>query len=78
MFEEILFMIGFALFSLLVSHLLHKYTPEPVYNIVKFLAIIGILIHEACHILMCLITNVRIEEIRILQTDKEEKKKRAI
>ena len=66
MFEEIIIMIGFAFFSCAISYILLRYTPDPLNKIIKLLAIIGIIIHELCHILMCLITNARIEKIRIL------------
>ncbi len=67
MFEELLFMGGFLLFSILVSYLLFKYIPSPLNKVVRALAIVGIVIHELCHVLMCLITNTSIEHIKLLE-----------
>lgn len=76
MFEELLIIIGFLLFSFLISYLLLTYTPEPLNKIVKALAIIGIIIHELCHIAMCIITNARIENINIIdRAENKEKEK---
>jgi len=66
MFEEILIMIGFALFSFCISHILLRYTPEPLNKIVRILAMVGIIIHELLHVLMCILTNARIKEITLL------------
>ena len=66
MFEEILIMIGFALFSLCISHILLRYTPEPLNKIVRILAMVGIIIHELLHVLMCILTNARIKKITLL------------
>jgi hypothetical protein len=66
MFEEIIIIIGFLLFSFLISYLLLTYTPEPLNKMVKALAITGIIIHELCHIAMCVITNTRIESINLI------------
>jgi len=66
MFEEILIMIGFALFSFCISHILLRYTPEPLNKIVRILAMVGIIIHELLHVLMCILTNARIKKITLL------------
>ncbi len=66
MFEEILIMIGFALFSFCISYLLLKYTPDPLNKIVIMLAMVGIIIHELFHVLMCVLTNARIKKITLL------------
>jgi len=77
MFEELLFIMGFLLFSFLISYVLFTYTPSPLNKIVKALAIIGIIFHEVCHLLMCIITGARIEKINLLDRaenkDKESK-----
>lgn len=75
MFEEILFMICFALFSVAISHVLLKYTPGFLNRIIRALAMVGIIIHELCHILMCLITNTRIKKIRLLAKNEDESQK---
>lgn len=66
MFEELIIIIGFLLFSFIISHFLLTYTPGPLNKIVKALAIIGIVIHELSHIAMCIITNTRIKSINII------------
>lgn len=67
MFEELLFMIGFAIVSILISYLLREYSPNPIDKIVKALAIIGIIIHELCHIIMCIITNTKIHSYSLIE-----------
>ncbi|MFX1294623.1 MAG: hypothetical protein ACFFD2_07195 [Promethearchaeota archaeon] len=67
MFEELLFMIGFAIISISISYILLEYIPEPLNKLVNGLAIIGILIHELCHIVMCIITNTRIHSVSLIQ-----------
>jgi len=67
MFEELLFMIGFAIASILISYLLLEHLPNPIDKVVKGLAIIGIVIHELCHILMCFITNTKIHGYSLIE-----------
>jgi hypothetical protein len=67
MFEEIVFMVGFAVFSIILSTILLKYSPNPLYTISRFIAIVGIIIHELSHALMCVITNTRIRKIKLLE-----------
>lgn len=75
MFEELTFIIGFLLFSLFISYILLNYTPEPLNKIVMALAAVGIIIHELCHALMCLITNAKIEKITLVQKTKTKDRK---
>lgn len=72
MFEEIPIIIGFLLFSILVSYLLLKYVPEPFKKIFVGLMIVGIIIHELFHLLMCLITNTPVERVNLLEKIKSE------
>ena len=67
MFEEVIIMIGFLLFSIIVSYILLKYTPSPLNKLVLGLAIIGIIIHELCHLLMCIITNAPVKSVKLLE-----------
>jgi len=67
MFEELLFMIGFAIISITISYILLEYIPEPLNKLVKGLAIIGIVIHELCHIVICIITNTKIHSVSIIK-----------
>ena len=75
MFEEIFFMIGFWAFSGVISYLLLNKTPSPINKVVQFLAIIGIIIHELCHLCMCIITNTPIKEITLIGREKLEDQK---
>ena len=67
MFEEVIFMIGFLLFSIAVSYILLKYTPSPLNKLVLGLALVGIVIHELCHLLMCIITNAPVKSVKLLE-----------
>jgi hypothetical protein len=75
MFEELLFIMGFLLFSVVISYLLLTYTPDPLNKVIRALAIVGIIIHEVCHIVMCIITNTRVKKIRLLEKISDPKKK---
>ena len=67
MFEEIVFMIGFTIVSIIVSYLLLIVLPSPLNKLMKVLGIVGIVIHEVCHILMCLITNTKIDSYSLVE-----------
>lgn len=67
MFEELPFLFGFFLFSLVISYILLTYTPEPIVILVTGLSIIGIVIHELCHLLMCLLTNTPVSHITLVR-----------
>ncbi len=70
MFEELLFILGFLLFSLVISYILLTYTPEPIAILVRGLSIVGIVIHELCHLLMCLLTNAPISKVSLVRRTK--------
>jgi len=67
MFEEIVFMAGFAVFSTILSFILLKYAPNPLHAIFRCIAVVGIIIHELSHALMCVVTNTRIRKIKLLE-----------
>ncbi len=67
MFEEIIFMVGFAVFSTIASYICLKYAPNPLYAIFRCIAVVGIIIHELSHALMCVVTNTRIRTIKLLE-----------
>ncbi|KKM61226.1 hypothetical protein LCGC14_1533880 [marine sediment metagenome] len=46
MFEELPFIIGFLLFSIIVSYLMLKYITGPFKKIIVGLMVVGIVIHE--------------------------------
>jgi len=66
MFEEIIFMVGFAVFSIVISYILLRYAPNPLDKFIRVLAAFGIIIHELSHGLMCLLTNTRIKSMKLL------------
>ena len=74
MFEEITFMVGFAVFSVVMSYVLLVVAPEPLNKFFQVLAVLGIVIHELCHALVCLLTDTRIRTMKILeQSDNKSK-----
>lgn len=72
MFEELIFMGGFLLISILVSYLLLNCLPSPINKVFRALAIVGIIIHELYHIVMCVITNASVKNVKILEWIKAE------
>ncbi len=67
MFEEIPYIIGFMIFSVIFSYLAFKYVPPPFSDIIKVLAVAGIVIHELCHYLMCIVTRSPIENVTLVK-----------
>ncbi|MHA2281657.1 MAG: hypothetical protein ACXAC5_12490 [Promethearchaeota archaeon] len=67
MFEEIPFILGFMMFSVIFSYVAFKYTSPPFSNIVQALAMVGIVIHEICHYVMCIITRSPIEKVTLIK-----------
>ncbi len=67
MFEEIIVMGGFAVVSIVSSYILLKYAPNPLHAIFRCMAVVGIIIHELSHALMCVVTNTRIRTIKLLE-----------
>jgi len=74
MFEEIIFMVGFAVFSVVMSYILLVVVPHPLNKFFQVLAVLGIVIHELCHVLMCLLTGTRIRTMKILARSDNESK----
>ena len=72
MFEEFPIIIGFLVFSIIVSYLLLEYIPRPFDKIIIGLMIIGIVIHELFHVLMCFITNTPVSNVKFLDKIKRE------
>lgn len=72
MFEEIPFILGFMMFSIVVSYLILHYIPEPYIKIFIGIMIVGIVIHELFHYLMCLITNTPVDKVNLLDKIKRE------
>ena len=74
MFEEIVFMLFFAVLSIAMSYILLKFAPNPLDKFFRALAVIGIVIHELSHALMCVLTNTRIRSIKIVERADPESK----
>ncbi|KKN48454.1 hypothetical protein LCGC14_0652710 [marine sediment metagenome] len=67
MFEEMPFILGFLIFSIIFSYLALKYVEPPFSGIVQVLAMGGIVIHELCHLVMCIITRSPIEKVTLIK-----------
>ena len=63
MFEEIPFVVGFFVVSILVSYLFFRIEFKPIKIAVQVVAIVGIIIHEISHVLMCFVTNTKIDSV---------------
>ena len=72
MFEEFPIIIGFLVFSIIVSYFLLEFIPRPFDKIIIGLMIIGIVIHELFHVLMCFITNTPVSNVKFLDKIKRE------
>ena len=72
MIEAFLLIVGFLVFSIIISHLLLKYVPNPFNRIIVGFMVIGIIIHEFFYVLMCLITNTSIRNVKFLEKFKTE------
>ena len=79
MFEELLVMLlvmtGFLVFSVVISYILLKFTPSPLNKVILGLALIGIIIHELCHVMMSIITNAPVKSVKLLEKVKYNEKK---
>ena len=74
MFEEIIFMVFFALLSIAMSYILLKFAPNPIDKFFRVVAVVGIVIHELSHALMCVLTNTHIRSIKIVERADPESK----
>ena len=67
MFEEVPFIIGFMLFSYIISYILFKYASPPFTKIIQGFAIVGIVFHELCHLFMSYITHTRVRKVSLIR-----------
>ena len=67
MFEEIPFVIGFLVVSLILSSLFFRVEFKPLKIVIQVVAIVGVIVHEISHVLMCLVTNTKIDDIVLLK-----------
>lgn len=72
MFEEIPFVLGFLVVSSVLSVLFFRVEFKPLKIAVQVVAIVGVIVHEISHVLMCLVTHAKIDDIVLLK--KGEKK----
>jgi len=59
------------LFSVIISYLLLTYIPEPLDKIIQAISIIGVIIHELCHLLLCLLTNTKVKKVTLVKKIKD-------
>ena len=62
-----LFILGFLIFSIIFSYIMLKYVGPPFSGIIQALTMGGIIIHELCHLVMCLITRSPIENVTLIK-----------
>ncbi|MHA2037800.1 MAG: hypothetical protein ACXACX_15405 [Candidatus Hodarchaeales archaeon] len=67
MFEELPFILGFMIFSLILSYVAFRYVSRPFSQIITALAVIGIIIHEICHYVMCVVTRSPVEDVTLVK-----------
>ena len=63
MFEEMPFLVGFLVVSLVLSLLFFRVEYKPLKIVIQGLAIIGVIIHEISPVLMCFVTNTKIDSV---------------
>ena len=73
MFEEIPFVLGFLLVSLVLSAVFFNVEYKPLKIAVQVVAIIGVIVHEISHVLMCIVTNTKINNITLLKKVENER-----
>lgn len=66
MFEELPFMLIFLLFATSISYLLLNSTPPPLNKVMRALGVVGIVIHEICHLVACFITNAKVSNFKLI------------
>ena len=67
MFEELPFMLGFIVLSLIAGRVLLRALPSP-YNTILFgFAIVGTILHEISHVVMCVITRTKVGKVSLLK-----------
>jgi len=67
MFEEIPFVLGFLLVSLVLSLVFFGVEYKPLKIAVQVVAIVGVIVHEISHVIMCIVTNTKINSITLLK-----------
>jgi len=75
MFSDVPFILGFMVVSILISYLSIKFLPPPLSTIVKGVAVVGIVIHELCHLFLCVISHTPTGKVSLLRKLKDENEK---
>ena len=73
MFEEIPFVVGFLVVSLVWSYIFFRIEFKPLKIGVQVVAIVGVIVHEISHVLMCLVTHTKIDSIVLLKKVENER-----
>jgi len=73
MFEEMPFVLGFLLVSLVLSAVFFNVEYKPLKIAVQVVAIIGVIVHEISHVLMCIVTNTKINNVTLLKKVENER-----
>jgi hypothetical protein len=73
MFEEIPFVLGFLAVSLIMSRIMYSVEYKPLKIAVQVVAIIGVIVHEISHVLMCIVTNTKINNVTLLKKVENER-----
>lgn len=61
MFEEIPFLLGF----IILSSTMIRYLPSPLNVIIFIFSVVGVILHELCHLILCVITRTPVEQVSI-------------
>ncbi len=67
MFEELPFVVGFLVVSLVLSVLLFRIEFKPLKIAVQVVAVVGVIVHEISHVLMCLVTHTKIDSVVLVK-----------
>ena len=73
MFEELPYVLGFLVVSLVLSVIFFKVEYKPLKMAIQVVAIIGIIVHEISHVLMCFVTNTKINSVTLLRKIESDK-----
>ncbi|NVM54284.1 MAG: hypothetical protein HWN66_11335 [Candidatus Helarchaeota archaeon] len=72
MFEGLLLIVGFLVFSIIISQLMLKYVPSPFDKLITVFMVVGIIIYEFFHLVMCFIANTPVSSVKFLEKFKTE------
>lgn len=67
-------MLGFFVFTILFGYIIRRALPSPLHKITEGVMIIGVIIHELCHVVVCFLTNAKIESVSLVERFKIDRK----